>query len=77
MIHFLTRPELEEITRRQKAVAMFRALDRMQIPCLVDGDGWPLVLRSNVLGQLTIPEKTRPKTAPDFASAFGKTLKAG
>lgn len=47
-LDFLDIDELQRITCRKTAKAMARRLDVMELPYLLDGDGWPLVLRSNI-----------------------------
>lgn len=65
---FLTRHELAELTARRKAKAMGAVLVRLQIPHLLDGDGWPLVLRSVIEARAggAVVDAQRP--VPNFAA---------
>lgn len=47
-LDFLDFDELERITCRKKPQAMAKRLKAMRIPFIPDGNGWPLVLRSNL-----------------------------
>ena len=77
MLDFLSRAELQEITKRKQYTAQVRVLERMDIPYLPDGNGFPLVLRSNILSRFNISTLSKPKTTPDFTSAFPGMQKAG
>lgn len=68
-LDFLERDELERITCRKTAKAMVCRLIDMAIPYLLDGDGWPLVLRSN------IDKFCNPKQETDLQSEIDKEFK--
>lgn len=68
---FLDRAWLERVTKRKKAKAMVAALVRMKIPHMLDGDGWPLVLRAVIEPKLGTVDAQRQASGPDIAAAFG------
>jgi len=68
---FLDREEICRITCRKKSSAQIRKLMQLGIPHLVDGDGWPLVLKEQIIGKQITAQIHKP-TEPDFEAAFGK-----
>ena len=76
MLDFLTPDEIQRITCRQRPKAQMGRLQDMGIPYMPDGDGNPLVLRTNIIKQLLGEPEDKPGRAPDLGRAFGR-LKAG
>lgn len=65
---FLDKAELERLTCRKKATAQLRMLDRMDIPYVVDGEGWPLVQRQS----LYLEPKEKQGFTPNFDALRGR-----
>ena len=57
---FLIKSEVCRLTCRVRAVAQCRLLDRMSIPYIRDGDGWPLVKREYMYGKGARPAEFQP-----------------
>jgi hypothetical protein len=70
-LDFLTHDEIERITCRERVGAQIRKLDNMRIPYMLDGNGCPLVLRTNIIKQL-LGEPERKEAKPDLARAFAR-----
>lgn len=68
---FLEREEVNRITCRTKSTAQIRKLVALGIPHMIDGDGWPLVLKEQIVGKQITTQIHKP-TEPDFEAAFGK-----
>lgn len=57
---FLTRIELHDLIGTERPATARRWLDGQHIPYLVGIDGWPRVLRSEILHRLGSKESAKP-----------------
>jgi hypothetical protein len=64
---FLNKRELERITKRKKATAQERYFMRYNIPYMLDGDGYPLVLREHIY---STENRRLVDSEPDLKGAF-------